>query len=489
VIPVRISSTTASVTQSRLQRARRFAVADRGFSMIEVMVSALIVILLAGAAAKALIATTHASGSQRVHNQADGLATQDQERLRGMSDEQLNQLSGPGQTRAQVFNGQTFSVKSTATAEDATGSSSCTSSAAAYYKISSTVSWADAYDSQTPSATEDSILARPVSGDLLADVKDQTGSWLSGVGVTAASTAQPNQLGSTDVNGCVVFAGLAPAAWTVTLSKSGYVDPTGAATPGGSATVSTTGMASIPSLPIYLGPAGSIQATFTTATGAAAESDGLSSLGSGSSGPSMSSPAIAPKTDTNSPTTSQLSDPLFPFAYMNSGTASYTNNYAEWGGRCPEQEPPAGTSPVTTPTQVSVNPGVTGVGATIYEPLLNLSTVTYTNSLGSTSNQKPNDVEMKYSTPVGATVQCSDTWWASLVGTGGTTAPTGGWLARPGQAYAPASTLKICADYTPDGGSHYYYGVSSTTQNTNFGAAATVSGIAIIRSNAGKCSL
>ena len=178
--------------------------------MIEVMASALIVILLSAAAAKALIATTHASGTQRVRDQADAVATQDQERLRGLSDDQLNQLSGVPQTRSVTFNGQSFSVNSTAVSEGVSGGSSCTSTAAAYYKITSTVSWSDAYDSQNPQVVEDSLLARPVAGDLLAEVKDQTGAWLQGVSVTAATTGQPNQLGSTDVNGCVEFAGPDP---------------------------------------------------------------------------------------------------------------------------------------------------------------------------------------------------------------------------------------------------------------------------------------
>ncbi|MGH2894391.1 MAG: carboxypeptidase-like regulatory domain-containing protein, partial [Solirubrobacteraceae bacterium] len=335
------------------------------------MASALIVILLAGAAAKALISTAHASGSQRVRDQADGLATQDQERLRGVSDAQLNQLSGAGQTRSEVFNGQTFSVTSTATAEDSTGGSSCSTNAAAYYKIVSTVSWNDVYDSQTPSVTEESILARPVSGDLLADVKDQTGAWLSGVSVSAASTGQPTQLGSTDSNGCIVFAGLTPASWNVTLSKSGFVDPTGISSLSASATVSTTSMAQLPSLPVYLGQSGTVQATFATATGAAAEADGLASLGSGSGGPSVTLPSVAPLTDTKMPQPNQLSGALFPFAYMNSGTASYANNYQEWAGRCLEQEPPTGTNP-TTPTSAMVNPGAQNVAATVYEPLLSV---------------------------------------------------------------------------------------------------------------------
>src|SRR6185312_6711411 len=217
-------------------------------------------------------------------------------------------------------------------------------------------------------------------------VKDQTGAWLQGVSVTATSAGQPNQLGETDTNGCVVFAGLAPATWNVSLTKTGYVDPNGFASwtagvggPGGSATANTTSMASIPSLPIYLGQAGNVAATFTTSTGAAAEADGLASLGSGSSGPAMSSASLAPATDTNLPATTQASGSLFPFANMTSGTASYTNNYQEWAGRCAGQEPQPGTTPVATPTQVSVAPGASSVAATVYEPLLSVmsNTVTY----------------------------------------------------------------------------------------------------------------
>jgi Tfp pilus assembly protein PilV len=482
VIVVRALPRSATLTLRAIRRARRAAAGAAGFSMIEVMVSALLVILLSAAAARALIATTHASGTQRVRDQADAVATQDQERLRGLSDEQLNQLSGAGQTRPVSFNGQTFSVTSTATAVSSSGGSSCTTSSAAYYKITSTASWADAYDNQSPQVVEDSILARPVSGDLLADVKDQTGAWLSDVDVTATSTGQPTQLGSTDASGCVVFAGLTPASWDVSLTKTGYVDPNGDASPGGSATVNTTSMASIPSLPIYLGQAGTVQATFATATGAAAEADGLSSLGSGSSGPAMTSPSLAPATDTNLPSTSQLSGSLFPFAGMTSGTASYTNNYQEWAGRCSGQEPPAGTSP-TTPTQVSVSPGAASVAATIYEPLLSVPNVTYAGTA-----RKPSDIELKYTSPTGVTPACSDTWWASIVASP-TTPPAANWLARPGQAYAPSGTLTVCADYNYSGGSYRNASATSIT-NTNFSTATVVPTIPITSfSSNGKCNL
>ena len=78
-----------------------------GFTLIEVLVSALLVILIATATAKALITTSHTSGDQRLRSQADALATQDQERLRGLSDEQLANLTRSAEPAATV-NGTTL---------------------------------------------------------------------------------------------------------------------------------------------------------------------------------------------------------------------------------------------------------------------------------------------------------------------------------------------------------------------------------------------
>jgi hypothetical protein len=199
----------------------------------------------------------------------------------------------------------------------------------------------------------------------------------------------------------------------------------------------------------------------------------------------MSTASVAPLTDTNTSTPTQASGSLFPFAYMNSGTASYANNYQEWAGRCAGQEPLPGTSPVTTPTQLSVTPGATGVAATVYEPLISVPSVTYSGVA-----KKPSDIEMKYSTPTSATVQCSDTWWASLVATP-TTPPTPAvnWLARPGQPYAPSGTLTVCADYLVSGTTYRNASVTPLT-NTNFSTATVVPTIAIkSSSSSGKCSL
>jgi Tfp pilus assembly protein PilV len=64
-----------------------------GLTLIEVLVSALVVTLIATAVAGALITNTDIIVNQNSRSQAETLAEQDQERLKGLSAEQLDNLS------------------------------------------------------------------------------------------------------------------------------------------------------------------------------------------------------------------------------------------------------------------------------------------------------------------------------------------------------------------------------------------------------------
>jgi Tfp pilus assembly protein PilV len=449
----------ATVPPARPGSRPRFAGSDAGFTLVEVLVSALLVILIASAAAGALIATGQFSGDQRTHSQADALASQDQERLRGLSDQQLGGLN---QTRTVTLNGATFSVQSVSTYLDTTGSSSCTSTAAAYYKIASTVTWTDSLSSHPATLSEESLLTRPVTGDLLTQVTDQTLAPLPGVGISAAG-ASP-QSDTTDSNGCVLFAGLTAGAYTVALTPgAGYVDPNGNSAPTGSATVTTASTATTLGNPFHFGLAGSIVGTFTATspTGATTgQADGLSWLGSGGSSTVMTGGfQVAPKVLA----TGFATGPLFPFAFTS--PVSYTNNYTVWGGRCSEQAPPG-----INPDEFTVNPGSVNQGQNIPEPLLYLGSVTFKN--GSTTTVKPSDVKLTFK----GTSSCTDTWSPTI--TPLTTMPANGWLLNPGQPYAASNTVTACADYL-SGGS--YYNASVTTSNTSFTTNNTVPTIPIIK--------
>jgi len=408
-----------------------------GFTLIEVLVAALIVILIASATARALIATGHFAGDQRYRSQANSVAAQDMDRLRGLSDEQLNGLN---QTRTVPLGGTTFTVKSTATYLDTSGASSCSSTAAAYYKVYSTVSWSEGFSSRPSTLTDQAIISRPVSGDLLTQVTDQTGAGLSGV--TVNPTGPSNQTALTDPNGCVLFAGLKPGAYTISVTDSGYVDPNGNTTSTGNATVNSTGLAQATNGKFHLGLGSTVTGAFTTpVTGATGEADGLSYTGTGSAY-GMSTPLTVPSCTTCTLQTSISAPHLFPFY----GTSGYTGNYSLWAGRCTQQEPP-------TPTQATVNPG-SSQSANVVEPVLDIAAITWKTSGGS-STVTPAHIKLTF-TGGG----CTDTWTPEIAST---MSPTTGWLKYPGQPYAASGTLTVCVDYK-SGSTTYQQTV--TTGNT-----------------------
>jgi prepilin-type N-terminal cleavage/methylation domain-containing protein len=439
---------------------------EGGFTLIEVMVTALIVVLISAAAAKALISSAQFSGDQRFRAEADGLATQDQERMRGLSDEQLGELDAASQARTETVNGQSFNVRSAASYVDTTGGSSCTSTAAAYYKIVSTVSWTESSQSQPVSVTEDSLLARPVTGFLLTDAQDQTLTPLAGVTINA--TGPDTQVGTTDANGCQLFAGLTPGSYTVTLTDPGYVDYSGNSTLTGTATVTLTGTTKTTGDIFTMGLAGSVAGSFSTASGDGAEADGISWSGNGAIGQpvkGVAPAAAAPATSPASTAQSQTSSALFPFDTSATGAPSYTNNYTVWPGRCPEQQPPS-------PTQVSVSPGQLNQAVPLTENELILNSVTYKSGT-TTTTVKPAHVKLTFT---GAT--CTDSWTPSI--TTATTMPATGWLANPGQPYAASGTLSVCVDYAPST-NPTFFSKATLPAVGNASATNTLSTIAITK--------
>ena len=278
---------------------------EGGFTLIEVLVTALIVVLLGTATASALISTTHTSGDQRVRAEADALASQDQARLRGLSDEQLADLTGLAASHTvtvPAVNGTTFTVASSSAFQDSSGNSSCASTAQDFYKVSTTVSWTEPYAQGTQSVSVDSMLSRPVVGILQNAVTDQTGAGLPGVSVTAApatgTTGLVGQSGQTDTAGCAVFTDMTAGSYNVTVSKPGYVDQTAASAPSKPASVVATGVPA--GTAFVLGQAGGIAATFKSSSSSGAptlggEADALSYSGSGTTGN-----VSAPTTMTNS---------------------------------------------------------------------------------------------------------------------------------------------------------------------------------------------
>lgn len=454
----------SAVTRGLGRRIRTLSRSEKGFTLIEVLVSALVVTLIAGAVAEALMTNVKVTADQHRRNDAQMLAEQDQERLKGLSAEQLNNLN---QTYNATYDGYKFQVSSQAWYLSSTSGAACsTGSGATTFKTISSVSWTDPTNANHALATDESVIAPDAGGSLLAQFHDQTTAPLSGVSV--AATGPESEAATSDVNGCTIFTGLETGTYNLTFTDTGYVDPNGNASPiADTANVASTGIAT-PSRgnPIELGQAGGITATTfawqgnnssntpTTWTGPAGA---LSWYGSGS-GYSMSNSRTknvgwgTPASSIATVTAAGGAGGLFPFA-SSLNPASYTNNYQLWAGSCRQEEPPAGTN------AASVTPGYTGT-MQVMEPAIDVTT-TYTNSRGATTAVTPAHVKITFTNGSGSS--CSDTWGpltasSSNQGPGGSLnyvfgAPfaSGVTIGSGASASGQTGSLTVCADYKASG--------------------------------------
>lgn len=457
------------------------------------LVAALLVLIISAGVATALISSTDFTSHERNQSQANAVAQQDQERLKSMTDAQLTSLH---QTRTVPLNNTQFTVVSTASFLSANGTSSCTSKAVAYFKLTSTVTSAATAGNAAQTVTEETIITRPLSGSLVVPVQDQTGAPLSGAAVSInGQSSGYSQSATTDQNGCVAFSGLPTDSYTITATDPGYVDANGNSSPSETAGVNQTSVTAATT--IIMGLAGSIKVGFVTqgtsvafdgTHGAAPDGAEVSYYGTGN-GIHMTTAACftAPGTACTGTGTGPVvfsalgntvnlaPGSLFPF-YLGS-SAQYTKNYQVWAGACEQEQPlqpPAGTNFATvTPGMAATAMAAPGVDVSVFEPAIDVA-VKYNNG----SAVLPSHVDIKFS---GAgTATCQDTWrGVPRVGTETIAGVTYGVYPAPfasqaaaGSATASATgdtgTISVCADYN----SRYEW--SPAMQNNNFSAPTTV---------------
>jgi prepilin-type N-terminal cleavage/methylation domain-containing protein len=459
--------------------------AQHGFTLIEVLVSALLVLIISGGVATALVSATDFTGHERSTSQANAVAQQDQERLKSMTDSQLTSLH---QTRTVTLNSTQFTVVSNASFLDANGNSSCTSKSEAYFKLTSTVSSAATVGNPGQSVTAEAIITRPLAGSLVVPVQDQTSAPLQGatVSISGQNTGY-DASATTDQNGCVAFAGLPTDGYTITASDTGFVDPNGDPTPSETATVNQTNVTSAGTM--ILGPAGAMKVGFVTqgtgvtydqlATpyqsghGAAPAGYEVSYYGSGN-GSNMANNACllypgSACSGTGSPVSFTVTSAagsltptnLFPF-YMGN-TAQYTSNYQIWAGACEQEQPLQPPTVAGVPTDfATITPGkgakppaVQAVDATVFEPAIDVA-VKNNGTL-----VLPAHVTVVFSglNSAGSATTCQDTWHqVQTVGQESVSGVTyaiypAPFASQAAQGTATASntgdkgTIQVCVDY------------------------------------------
>lgn len=251
-----------------LARGRSTPPAEGGFVLIEVLVSAVIVVLISGAVFGLITATGHASAEERHRSEAYAVAQEDQARLRSLRVPTLNKLS---QTRTVTLNGTTFTVESSAAfINDKTGTSSCgkESSSADYVKIITKITWPST-GVHAP-VTIASIVTPPTGsldpshGTLTIFAANAHEVPIAGIGLTG--TGAGTFSGTTNSEGCAMFPDQPSGNYTLTPSgvAGGLVDVNGN-TPGPTTIGVVAGSTSTVQL-LYDQP-GSILTKFTTMYG------------------------------------------------------------------------------------------------------------------------------------------------------------------------------------------------------------------------------
>lgn len=213
---------------ARVRRASR----DEGSVLIEVVVTATLLVIVALGVLKALDAADARGAGQKGKAVAGNLAQAEQERLRSLTLDELSNYSKP--PRIVTQGGAAYTVASRAEwVTDATGEASCATGGASadYLKITTTVT-APALRGRKP-VTLDSILSPPArafqqsEGSLAVKISDRDGVGVPGLSLSLSGTE--NVSGITNEKGCVLWGYLTAAAdYALTYSRAGWLDPSGA---------------------------------------------------------------------------------------------------------------------------------------------------------------------------------------------------------------------------------------------------------------------
>ncbi len=337
------------------------AASDSGFGLIEVLISSLLVAVIAIGTFTGFDVTNRVTANQRARAQADSIAQQWEERLRGVQTSDIAALqksfcvndqgvevypSLPCPGSVAGYTGTIFAVTTTGKfVSDASGAGSCSkeSGSADYIQTTTQVTWPSIGTGKPVSET--SVVTPPVSGQLL--VQDYNGpNPIPGVSVTATGPepATTSKLLATGPNGCALFTTLEPGKYAISVNQLGYVEKDG------NQAYSTTRnlvAGSSSNVSLAYDRAGDIKTTFVNATTGVAvpgetfmANNLLMTLPRGFGKPNTAALEVA------SPPSS-----LFPFYYQ-----AETPSYTLYAGGCASNDPASWEVP-TADKAVTMDPG------------------------------------------------------------------------------------------------------------------------------------
>jgi Tfp pilus assembly protein PilV len=197
--------------------------ADAGDTLLEVIVSALLLGIIVVGLFSGLNSTNAATSINRARSQADALAEQNEEQLHSLPISTLKQLEEKAVTKAVEQGGTKFEVTSSATYYPASStSSSCTSSSAAevgYIQTASTVTWHSLGKGKP--VVETGIVSPPPDTSLIVEVTNELAEPVAGMEAQVTGPTSASALTST--SGCAILA-VSPGEYAINVHRTGYVD-------------------------------------------------------------------------------------------------------------------------------------------------------------------------------------------------------------------------------------------------------------------------
>jgi Tfp pilus assembly protein PilV len=204
---------------------------ERGFAMIEAIVAAVLLVVVALGVLRGLDVAQRSSGREKARSAAAALTEQDQERLRSF---RAVDLANYDETRTVKVNNVVYKVTSVAewVRDNTGGTESCNSNTAQadYMRITSTTK-SGLINTPIPPIKMSSIVAPPVGafgdnqGTLGVQVNDRNGVGVPGMSVTITGPATVNN--PTNSAGCAIFAYVPIGSYTGAVDSSGWVDKGG----------------------------------------------------------------------------------------------------------------------------------------------------------------------------------------------------------------------------------------------------------------------
>lgn len=219
---------SSAIARAALPARRRLS-SQAGDTLIEVVVSALLVALIVVGTFSGLDSTTKATALQRSRSQANALAEQDEERLRALPVGSLVALESKPETNTVVVGNTKYTVESHINyIADATATESCTSSAteADYLKTTSKVTW-NSIGAGKP-VEETGIISPPPGANMIVQITESgTALPKATVTVTELTPKSWTHTLETSPKGCAIFALPEGGEYAINAYKTSYVTPNG----------------------------------------------------------------------------------------------------------------------------------------------------------------------------------------------------------------------------------------------------------------------